>query len=78
MLADSDRRSFSAPEDRFQACTYCGRELVVLPNDRRGGACFDCLSLVGPIPGPCPECAQEIPASSRSVGCPSCGWGPRG
>ena len=78
MLAATDRRTFSAADDRFQACTYCGRDLVVLPNDRRGGACFDCLSLLGPVSAPCPECAVEIPGPSRSIGCPSCGWGVRG
>jgi DNA-directed RNA polymerase subunit RPC12/RpoP len=77
MLVASDRRSFASEEDRYQACSYCGREIVVLPNDRRGGACFDCLSLIGPEPGPCPECGEEIPAASRAIGCPGCGWGAR-
>ncbi|HTT25556.1 MAG TPA: hypothetical protein VMH90_01150 [Thermoplasmata archaeon] len=77
MLAQADRRSFSAADERFQPCAFCGRDLVVLPNDRRGGACFDCLSLIGPLAGPCPDCNAEIPADSRAVGCPTCGWGPR-
>ena len=76
MLASVDRRTFSAEEDRIQPCTYCGRTIVVLPNDRRGGACFDCLALSGPGSAPCPECTVEIPADARGIGCPSCGWGP--
>lgn len=78
MLAAVDRRSFAADEDRIQPCTYCGREIFVLPNDRRGGSCFDCLSLFGPSEAPCPDCGVEIPATARSIGCPSCGWGPTG
>ena len=74
MLAAADLRSFAADEDRVQACTYCGRLIFVLPNDRRGGSCFDCLSFFPSEPGRCPECAQEIPGTMRGVGCPNCGW----
>ncbi|MCI4362657.1 MAG: hydrogenase maturation nickel metallochaperone HypA, partial [Thermoplasmata archaeon] len=60
-------------EDRFQRCTFCGKDLVVLPNDRRGGACFDCLSLMGPDPIPCAECGADVPLPQRASGCPRCG-----
>ncbi|MCI4369031.1 MAG: hypothetical protein L3K09_05675 [Thermoplasmata archaeon] len=76
MLSFADQRSFSSPEERYQACTYCGKGVVVLPNDRRAGACFDCLSLLGPDPIPCPECGLEIPPARRGTGCPRCGWYP--
>lgn len=76
MLVSVDRRSFSAEVDQVQPCTYCGRMIFVLPNDRRGGSCFDCLSLVGPTDAPCPDCGREIPAQVRGIGCPNCGWGP--
>jgi hypothetical protein len=73
MLSFADHRSFSSPDDRFQHCTFCGKELVVLPNDRRGGSCFDCLALLGPDPVPCPECGLDVPLPQRSSGCPRCG-----
>jgi DNA-directed RNA polymerase subunit RPC12/RpoP len=76
MLVLSDQRSVSPPEDRFQACLYCGKPLVLLVNDRRGGACFDCLALSGPEARPCPECGTEIAPPQRSIGCPECGWSP--
>ncbi len=76
MLLFADQRSFSTSEERFQPCAFCGRDLVVLPNDRRQGACFDCLTLLGPEAVPCPDCSTEIPPSRRSLGCPSCGWYP--
>ncbi len=76
MLSFSDGRAFSTPEERFQPCLYCGKALVLLPEDRRGGACFDCLSLLGPEPRPCPECGVEIAPSRRAAGCVVCGWSP--
>jgi hypothetical protein len=76
MLSLSDQRSFSTDEDRFQHCLYCGKPLVILPNDRRAGSCFDCLSLLGPEAAPCPECGAEIAPPQRSVGCARCGWSP--
>ena len=76
MLAQSDRRVFSSTEDRYQHCLFCGKSIVVLPSDRRGGACFDCVSLLGPEAMPCPECGTEIDATSRAAGCARCGWFP--
>lgn len=76
MLSLADDRAFSVPEDRLQRCTFCGKDLVVLPNDRRGGACFDCLSLLGPTPRPCPECGAEAVVTSVGAACPHCGWDP--
>lgn len=76
MLLFADHRAFPTVEDRFQHCTFCGKDLVVLPNDRRGGACFDCLSLVGSTSWPCPECGEPIAASERAIGCGACGWYP--
>ncbi|MHB8351416.1 MAG: hypothetical protein ACYDFT_01785 [Thermoplasmata archaeon] len=76
MLSFSDGRAFSSDEERFQQCLFCGKPLVLLPDDRRGGACFDCLSLLGPEPRPCPECGAEIASRQRAVGCANCGWSP--
>ncbi len=74
MLSTADFRVFTAPEERFQRCAYCGKEVVVLPNDRRGGSCFDCLSILGMDEPPCPECGGEIPPGRRASGCARCGW----
>ena len=74
MLLFADHRSFSSSEDRLQHCAYCGKDLMVLPNDRRGGACFDCLTLLGNDTATCPECGGEIEPSQRTRGCPHCGW----
>ena len=76
MFAFSDIRSYASPEERFSRCLFCGRGLYVLPNDRRGGACFDCLSLVGDISWPCPECGESIAGTERAIGCGVCGWYP--
>jgi uncharacterized protein with PIN domain len=76
MLSVSDARSFSTVEDRYQRCLFCGKSLVVLPNDRRDSTCFDCLSLLGPEAQPCPECGAEIAPPQRATGCLSCGWSP--
>ncbi len=76
MLSVYDQRSFSSDEDRLGRCVFCGKSLVVLPNDRRGGSCFDCLSLLGPEAPPCPECGAEIAPPQRSAGCLRCGWSP--
>jgi len=76
MLLFADHRVFSTEDDRFQRCTFCGKDLVVLPDDRRGGACFDCSSLSGPVPAQCPVCHAEIPTPRRDAGCPECGWFP--
>ena len=76
MLLFSDFRDRAAEEDRLSRCLYCGRELVLLPDDRRGGACFDCLALSVPSPSPCPECGASIPGEERALGCPECRWFP--
>jgi uncharacterized protein with PIN domain len=76
MLLFSDLRSFSSPDERFSRCLYCGRELVLLPEDRRGGACFDCLALAVAPAVPCPECGTTIPGEERGLGCPACRWYP--
>ncbi|HEV2165591.1 MAG TPA: hypothetical protein VGS23_01225 [Thermoplasmata archaeon] len=76
MLSSADHRVFSTSEDRFQRCTFCGKGIVVLPNDQRGGSCFDCLSLLGPNAMACPECGSEIPSAQRAIGCGRCGWSP--
>ena len=73
MLSFSDHRSFPTSEDRFQRCTHCGKELVVLPNDRRGGACFDCFSLLGEPTTECAVCGTELSPPHRVGGCPACG-----
>jgi hypothetical protein len=76
MLSFSDIRSFENPDERFGHCHFCGRDLILLPNDRRGGNCFDCLSLSIVPAGPCPECGASIPGEERSFGCAGCGWYP--
>lgn len=38
-----DVRTFENSADMFGHCRKCGRLLVVLPEDRRYGFCFDCL-----------------------------------
>ena len=76
MLSTYDRRTLPVEEDRNQHCLSCGKGLIVLPNDRRGGFCFDCLSLLGPEAAPCPECGAEIAPSQRGIGCSRCSWSP--
>jgi len=77
MLSLGDSRLFLVPEDRYSHCVFCGRDLVVLPNDRRRGACFDCYSPLGPESVDCPGCGFEIPGEERTAGCPRCGLCPR-
>ena len=74
MLLFADHRAFPVSEERYQHCAFCGKALVVLPEDRRGGACFDCLTMFEPESVPCPECGAEIPAARRAAGCLECGW----
>ncbi|HTZ61391.1 MAG TPA: hypothetical protein VMC82_01940 [Thermoplasmata archaeon] len=78
MLSFADVRSFESSEERLAHCLFCGKELVLLPDDRRQGSCFDCLSLSLPSSMPCPECRTEIPGEERGVGCAACGWYPLG
>jgi len=77
MLLFADHRVFPSGEDRFQHCTVCGKNLVVLPDDRRAGVCFDCQPHVGVEVTPCPVCGSEAPPSVRALGCPDCGFVPR-
>ncbi|MBI4416717.1 MAG: hypothetical protein HY557_07020 [Euryarchaeota archaeon] len=37
-----DVRPAAEPEERVATCRRCGVRLVVLPEDRRLGFCFDC------------------------------------
>jgi len=74
MLLFADHRSFPAADDRLQHCTVCGKDLVVLPNDRRGGACFDCLSLSVTEYVDCPDCGVPMLPGQRAAGCPRCDW----
>jgi hypothetical protein len=76
MLLFADQRQFASVEDRYQHCGYCGKDLVVLPDDRRAGACFDCLTFLGRDASPCPDCGEEIPAGQQRAGCVRCGWYP--
>jgi hypothetical protein len=78
MLSFADSRTFEPSEERLSRCLFCGKELVVLPHDRRQGSCFDCLSLSVPPAIPCPVCGAEIPGEDRAVGCSNCGWYPLG
>jgi hypothetical protein len=76
MLYFSDSRGFEASEEREAHCLFCGRDLVLLPDDRRHGSCFDCLSLSVPADVPCPDCGAVMPGEARSTGCAACGWYP--
>ncbi|HTT16581.1 MAG TPA: hypothetical protein VMH49_04410 [Thermoplasmata archaeon] len=76
MLLFSDLRGFATEEERFSRCVYCGRDLVLLPDDRRRGSCFDCLALSLAPASPCPSCGSPIPGEERALGCPECGWYP--
>jgi hypothetical protein len=78
MLSFADIRSLDSSEERLSHCVFCGKDLVVLPDDRRQGSCFDCLSLALPSPVPCPECGAEIAGEERAAGCVRCGWYPVG
>ncbi len=78
MLSFADSRVFESSEERLSRCVFCGKELVLLPSDRRQGSCFDCLALSLPPPAPCPECRAMIPGESRAAGCSQCGWYPLG
>ena len=77
MLSFSDTRTFETPDERFAHCLFCGRDLVLLPDDRRAGSCFDCLALSVAPPNPCPDCGRLIPGEERAVGCSNCGWYPQ-
>ena len=37
-----DVRRFAERWDRYGTCRKCGTRIVVLPDDRRQGYCFDC------------------------------------
>ena len=78
MLVFADQRSFSTAEERFSRCRFCGREMVLLPEDRRRGACFDCLTRSVALPVPCPQCGATIAGEERALGCPECRWFPAG
>jgi hypothetical protein len=78
MLSFSDVREVGARDERLSRCLFCGRAIVLLPDDRRNGACFDCLALSVPEAVPCPECGAGIPGESRALGCGTCGWFPLG
>jgi hypothetical protein len=78
MLLFGDNRRFSTAEERLSRCRFCGRELVLLPDDRRRGACFDCLSLSVAPAVACPQCGSTIPGEERALGCPECRWFPLG
>ncbi len=76
MLSFADTRSFGDSDERFSHCQFCGKLLVLLPDDRRGGSCFDCLTLSVAPPMRCPDCGATIPAEERGTGCSNCRWYP--
>jgi hypothetical protein len=76
MLLFSDSRGFSSPDDRLSRCLFCGKDLVLLPDDRRRGSCFDCLVLSVAEARPCPNCGAVISGDERGVGCSNCRWYP--
>ena len=42
----ADVRAFENPSDMLGHCRKCGCQLVMLPDDRRCGYCFDCLDFL--------------------------------
>jgi hypothetical protein len=46
MLLRPDIRAFDNYADMHAQCRKCGNALVLLPDDRRMGYCFDCLDLL--------------------------------
>ena len=76
MLLFADPRVLPPPEERFSRCLFCGREIVSLPDDRRHGACFDCLALSVAPAMPCPQCGSTIAGEERALGCATCRWYP--
>ncbi len=73
MLARFDERSPASADERMQHCSFCGKALVLLPNDRRGGACFDCLALWEGFDVPCPACGALIEHPDPDRACSRCG-----
>ncbi|MFQ5838412.1 MAG: hypothetical protein ACE5HJ_06480 [Thermoplasmata archaeon] len=41
-----DVRKFNDREDRIGYCRKCGARLILLPDDKRQGYCFDCIDLL--------------------------------
>ncbi len=41
-----DIRKFKEDEDRISFCRRCGAKLILLPDDKRQGFCFDCIDLL--------------------------------
>jgi hypothetical protein len=78
MLFFADSRVSDPSDEGPTHCLFCGKDLVLLPDDRRHGSCFDCLSLSVPVAVPCPNCGARIPGEERSTGCAACGWYPLG
>jgi hypothetical protein len=76
MLLFADSRRFSSSEEGLSRCVFCDRDLVLLPDDRRRGSCFDCLELAVPVPTLCPSCGSMIAGDARALGCPECRWYP--
>jgi hypothetical protein len=76
MLSFADLRGSQGSDERFSRCLQCGRGIVLLADDRRGGLCFDCLSLSVPEPMACPDCGATIAGEDRGVGCSNCRWYP--
>ncbi len=74
MTLGFDTRGIISPEERVQHCLCCDRAIVVLPNDHRGGYCFDCLSFEDSGIEVCPECRTPLLSENRHTFCHICGW----
>jgi hypothetical protein len=46
-MLQNDRRNFENRQDMFSTCRKCGCNLVLLPDDRRQGFCFECFDPTG-------------------------------
>ena len=42
-MLQPDNRHFGERVDAYGACRKCGCNLIILPDDRRQGFCFDCF-----------------------------------
>jgi hypothetical protein len=63
-----DVRSFKNKEDCYDRCRVCGTPLVVLPDDRRQGYCFDCFV---PLETSMREFCTRVPELEASLAAPA-------
>lgn len=62
-----DVRAFKNKADGFDRCRSCGTSLVVLPEDRRQGFCYDCFD---PLETSVKGFAARIPDAEATMNVP--------